>query len=91
MVEKGTMGSSDTAHPLINKVLASKPPSAELVGFDVEEVSDGRAVGYCSQGHNTRIPWALFMVACCVIWQMRPWGWLSRPPWHRTSPSPQCH
>jgi len=50
MVEKGTMGSSDTPHPLINKVLASKPPSAELVGFDVEEVSDGRAVGSLQSG-----------------------------------------
>src|SRR2546426_12389241 len=50
MVEKGTTSSSKTAHPLINKVLASKPPIAELVGFDVEEVSDGRAVGSLQSG-----------------------------------------
>src|SRR5438270_3604059 len=50
MVEKDTMGSSDTAHPLINKVLAPKPPSAELIGFSVEEIGDGRAVGSLQSG-----------------------------------------
>src|SRR2546422_8954506 len=50
MVEKGTTSSSETAHPLIKKVLASKPPIAELIGFSVEEISDGRAVGSLQSG-----------------------------------------
>jgi uncharacterized protein (TIGR00369 family) len=50
MVEKGTTRSSKTAHPLIQKVLASKPPIAELIGFSVEEISDGRAVGSLQSG-----------------------------------------
>lgn len=50
MVEKGTTSSSETAHPLIKKVLASKPPIAELIGFSVEEISDGRAVASLQSG-----------------------------------------
>src|SRR2546422_896592 len=50
MVEKGTTRSSETAHPLIQKVLASKPPIAELIGFSVEEIGDGRAVGSLQSG-----------------------------------------
>ena len=50
MVEKGTTGSSKTAHPLIKKMLASKPPVAELIGFSVEEIGDGRAVGSLQSG-----------------------------------------
>jgi len=37
-------------HPLIKKVLASKPPIAELIGFSVEEISNGRAVGLLQAG-----------------------------------------
>src|SRR5207245_3628922 len=43
-------GSSETAHPLVKKVLASKPPIAELIGFEVEEIGDGRAVGSLQSG-----------------------------------------
>jgi uncharacterized protein (TIGR00369 family) len=50
MVEKGTTGSLETAHPLIRKVLASKPPIAELIGFNIDEISDGRAVGSLQSG-----------------------------------------
>ena len=50
MVEKSTTGSSETAHPLIKKVLASKPPVAELIGFSIEEIGDGRAVGSLQSG-----------------------------------------
>ncbi len=39
-----------TVHPLIQKVLAAKPPIAELIGFTVEEISDGRAVGSLQAG-----------------------------------------
>jgi uncharacterized protein (TIGR00369 family) len=50
MVEKGASNSAGTVHPLIKKVLASKPPIAELIGFSVEEISDGRAVGLLESG-----------------------------------------
>ena len=50
MVEKSTTGSSETAHPLIKKVLASNPPVAELIGFSIEEIGDGRAVGSLQSG-----------------------------------------
>ena len=33
-----------TRHPLIEKVLASRPAVAELIGFNVEQISDGHAV-----------------------------------------------
>ena len=42
MVEKGTTRSSDTAHPIIQKVLASKPPIAELIGFSVDTIESLR-------------------------------------------------
>jgi len=32
-------------HPLAEKVLAARPPIAELIGFTVEEIGAGRAVG----------------------------------------------
>ena len=37
-------------HPLVKKVLASKPPIAELLGFDVEEIGDGHATGSLQAG-----------------------------------------
>jgi len=50
MVEKRTKSPSDTAHLLVKKVLASKPPIAELIGFEVEEIRNGRAVGLLQSG-----------------------------------------
>ena len=41
---------SPTRHPLIEKVLASRPAVAELIGFNVEEISDGHAVGSLQAG-----------------------------------------
>jgi uncharacterized protein (TIGR00369 family) len=38
------------SHPLVEKALASRPAVAELIGFNVEEVSDGRAVGCLQAG-----------------------------------------
>jgi acyl-coenzyme A thioesterase PaaI-like protein len=38
------------SHPLVAKALASRPAVAELIGFNVEEVSDGRAVGCLQAG-----------------------------------------
>ena len=37
-------------HPLIEKALASKVPIAELIGFDVEEIGEGRAVASLRAG-----------------------------------------
>src|SRR2546426_8582020 len=50
MAEKDRTGSSEDAHPLISKVLASKVPIAELIGFSIEEIGDGRAVGSMQTG-----------------------------------------
>jgi uncharacterized protein (TIGR00369 family) len=43
-------GSPQTAHSLVQKVLASKPPIADLIGFDIEEIGEGRAVGSLQTG-----------------------------------------
>jgi uncharacterized protein (TIGR00369 family) len=37
-------------HPLVEKVLAARPPIAELIGFTVEEIGAGRAVGSLQAG-----------------------------------------
>jgi uncharacterized protein (TIGR00369 family) len=40
----------DAPHPLVEKVLTSKTPIAELIGFRVEEIAGGRAVGSLRSG-----------------------------------------
>jgi uncharacterized protein (TIGR00369 family) len=50
MVGEGGTTSSESAHPLIKKVLATRPPVAELIGFEVDEMGDGRAVGSLQAG-----------------------------------------
>lgn len=40
----------EPVHPLIEKVLSSKVPIAELIGFRVEEMAGGRAVGSMQSG-----------------------------------------
>jgi uncharacterized protein (TIGR00369 family) len=42
--------SSGPVHPLIQKALTSKVPIAELIGFRVEEIGGGRAVGSLRSG-----------------------------------------
>src|ERR1700731_4116238 len=37
-------------HPLVEKVLAARPPIGELIGFSVEEIGGGRAVGVMRAG-----------------------------------------
>src|SRR5258705_13370001 len=39
-----------TTHPLIQKVLADKPPIAKLIGFVIEGIGEGRAVGLMEAG-----------------------------------------
>jgi len=41
---------SGTTHPLIQKVLADKPPIAKLIGFVIEGIGEGRAVGLMEAG-----------------------------------------
>lgn len=41
---------SASSHPLVQKVLASRPAVAELIGFNVEEIGNGRAVGCLQAG-----------------------------------------
>ena len=50
MPDKSTTNTPASSHPLIKKVLATKPPIAKLIGFDVEEISGGRAVGVLEAG-----------------------------------------
>jgi uncharacterized protein (TIGR00369 family) len=50
MVENREWSSSDAVHPLIEKALTSKVPIAELIGFRVEEIGGGRAVGWLRSG-----------------------------------------
>jgi uncharacterized protein (TIGR00369 family) len=42
--------SSSSVHPLIEKALASKVPIAELIGFRVEQIGEGRAVAWLQAG-----------------------------------------
>jgi uncharacterized protein (TIGR00369 family) len=50
MSEKAAKGASATVHPLIKKALAANPPIAELIGFTIDEIGDGRAVGSLQTG-----------------------------------------
>jgi uncharacterized protein (TIGR00369 family) len=42
--------SPETLHPFIKESLEKKPPIAELIGFTVEEIADGRAVALLQTG-----------------------------------------
>ena len=44
MAEKSSVTSLEPVHPIIQKLRSSPPPIATLIGFDVEEVTDKRAV-----------------------------------------------
>jgi uncharacterized protein (TIGR00369 family) len=44
MVDKGRI------HPLVRKVNASRPPVADLIDFNVDEIAEGRAVGSLQAG-----------------------------------------
>lgn len=44
------MTTTQSVHPLIAKVRAAKPPIALLIGLEVEEIGDGRAVAALQTG-----------------------------------------
>ena len=44
------MEKPEPVHPLIEKVLTTKVPISELIGFRVEEMGGGRAVGSMRSG-----------------------------------------
>jgi uncharacterized protein (TIGR00369 family) len=50
--EEAIMGQapSESVHPLIEKALTSRVPIAELIGFHLEEIGGGRAVGSLRSG-----------------------------------------
>ena len=49
-VDKDAARSSETVHPLVRKVIDAKPPIAKLIGFEVVEIGDGRAIGSLQAG-----------------------------------------
>jgi uncharacterized protein (TIGR00369 family) len=44
------MTAPEDVHPLVKRVVDGKPPIAKLIGFDVEEISEGRAVVVLESG-----------------------------------------
>jgi uncharacterized protein (TIGR00369 family) len=50
MTDRTHMPASERAHPLIEKARASRVPIAELIGFRMEEIGDGRAVASLQAG-----------------------------------------
>lgn len=50
MAEPGTAGPATTTHPLVKRVHDSKPPIAQLIGFDVEAIESGQAVAVLNAG-----------------------------------------
>src|SRR5438477_8948639 len=50
MVDRADVRSSDAVHPLIERARTSPVPIAELIGFRVEEIGGGRAVGTLRSG-----------------------------------------
>ena len=44
------MAKSSEPHPLVSKVLKAQPPIADLIGFDIEGIEDGRAVASLQAG-----------------------------------------
>jgi len=49
-VGKDTTRLSGYVHPLVLKVIEAKPPIAKLIGFEVVEIGEGRAIGSLQAG-----------------------------------------
>ena len=84
MVDKPMTDSSDSSHPLVDRMLASKPPIAHLIGFEVSEIRDGRAVGVLRSGPQHANPMGTIQVECCATWRIALPEALSED--HRTLP-----
>jgi uncharacterized protein (TIGR00369 family) len=41
---------SGSVHPLVRQVIEAKPPIAKLIGFEVVEIGEGRAIGSLQAG-----------------------------------------
>ena len=78
---------SPTRHPVIEKVLASRPAVAELIGFNVEEISDGHAIGFLQAGPQHANPMGTMHGGIYVIWRTRQWAWLLLLHSHRSNRS----
>jgi uncharacterized protein (TIGR00369 family) len=50
MVDSTDANPPPRVHPLVQKVLGSKVPIAELIGFEVDEIGGGRAVASLNSG-----------------------------------------
>ena len=50
MANEGTAGSREKPHPLVERVLDSKPPIARLIGFDAQKIGNGHAVSFMKSG-----------------------------------------
>ena len=50
MSERSTASAAEDVHPLVKKVLDSKPPIAKLIGFEVEKIEHGHAVAVLKGG-----------------------------------------
>ena len=60
-------------HPLVKKVLDSKPPIAKLIDFEVERVAPDTLLQCWKLDRNTRIRWVLSMEVFCAMSPMRRW------------------
>jgi uncharacterized protein (TIGR00369 family) len=56
MRETSTKSETGNTHPLVKKVLASKPPIAQLIGFEVEQIARGHAVTTFEAGRQHANP-----------------------------------
>ena len=63
---KTTLGSPENTHPLVEKVLESKPPIAKLIGFDVQRIGDGRAIGLLKSGPQHANPMGTLHGGCSL-------------------------
>lgn len=73
---------NESLHPLVKKMLDSKPPIAKLIGFEVERITRGHAIAVLEAGRNMRIQWVLSMEVFCAMSPMQRWEWRSHPPWN---------
>jgi acyl-coenzyme A thioesterase PaaI-like protein len=64
-------------HPLVEKVLAARPPIAELIGFTVEDIGAGRAVGSLHAGPEHANPMGTLHGGILCDISDPQWAWCS--------------